>query len=233
MEAQLNQEAKDDAALYEKITCWCTSNDGEKTNAIKNAEVKIEQLDAKIEKLSGKISRLSSEIDDLNEEIADNTDVLEKATALRKKEYESFSAYEAETLTAIGSLKNAVQMLSKHNSMLDETSFLAVSKNISLPLKNMDSRLIEILSPQQRIALESFMQQPVAAASKSYNNRSGEIFGILTNMLETFQSDLAAAQQEESTKQANFEKFKKGKEDEIEAATNQVDTKTTPQTQKK
>jgi len=55
---------------------------------------------------------------------------------------------------------------------------------------------------------------------------SGEIFGILKQMKETFETNLANSQKEEMTSQADFESLKAAKESEIAAGQDQVDTKT-------
>merc|ERR1719265_3023843 len=72
--------------------------------------------------------------------------------------------------------------------------------------------------------IASFVQQPASAGS--YAPASGEIFGILKQMKETFETDLAASQQDEKRSQAAYEELKAAKEAEIAAAKEQVETKT-------
>merc|ERR1719395_130746 len=54
---------------------------------------------------------------------------------------------------------------------------------------------------------------------------SGEIFGILKQMKETFESNLAASQKEEMTNQKAYEDLKAAKEEEISAGQTMLDTK--------
>merc|ERR1719296_297122 len=61
---------------------------------------------------------------------------------------------------------------------------------------------------------------------QSYAPQSGEIFGILTQMLETFEANLAASQKEEAENQKAFEDLKAAKEAEIAAGQEQIDAKT-------
>merc|ERR1719463_893887 len=49
---QLEKEADEDEEIYDKIACWCETNDKEKTKAIKDAEIRIKDLSSKIEELS-------------------------------------------------------------------------------------------------------------------------------------------------------------------------------------
>merc|ERR1719345_389796 len=62
---------------------------------------------------------------------------------------------------------------------------------------------------------------------QSYAPQSGEIFGILNQMKETFESNLSVSQKEETTNQKAFEDLKAAKEEEIAAGQAQIDAKTT------
>merc|ERR1719498_687624 len=73
-------------------------------------------------------------------------------------------------------------------------------------------------------------QEPIAdggaaAGAKSYNSRSGQIFGLLDQMKDQFTEDLASATKEEAMAMEQFQKLKAAKESEIAAATEQKKTK--------
>merc|ERR1719216_490019 len=61
---------------------------------------------------------------------------------------------------------------------------------------------------------------------QSYAPQSGEIFGILRQMKETFESNLSASQKEEMANQKAYEELKAAKEAEIKAGQEQIDAKT-------
>jgi len=67
---QLEKEAKDDEDVYDKLTCWCKTNDREKTKAIAEAEAKIADLTTRIEELTAGSARLNTEIKNLEKEVA-------------------------------------------------------------------------------------------------------------------------------------------------------------------
>merc|ERR1719265_367231 len=46
MKAQLDKEVANDAELYDKMVCWCETNDKEKTKAIADAEASMTNLEA-------------------------------------------------------------------------------------------------------------------------------------------------------------------------------------------
>merc|ERR1719355_483248 len=86
MQAQLKAEAKGDEEAYDKMQCYCRTNDAEKSKAISDGETKSAELTHAIEENTAKASTLSSEIDTLNAEIAANQDGLAKSTEIRNKE---------------------------------------------------------------------------------------------------------------------------------------------------
>merc|ERR1719316_647534 len=49
---QLEKEAEEDEAIYDKMACWCETNDKEKTKAIADAEARISDLTTRIEELT-------------------------------------------------------------------------------------------------------------------------------------------------------------------------------------
>merc|ERR1712079_163312 len=87
-------------------------------------------------------------------------------------------------------------------------------------------------TPSQKRVAASFIQSPQdyfdakPTFKQSYAPQSGEIFGILTQMLETFQANLSQSQKEEMANQKAYEDLKAAKEDEIAAGQEQIDKKT-------
>merc|ERR1719160_2124764 len=77
MQKQLEKEAEEDEEIYEKLACWCETNDKEKTKAIADAEAHIEDLTAAIEELSATSARLNTEIKILEGEVKENQDALD------------------------------------------------------------------------------------------------------------------------------------------------------------
>merc|ERR1719326_2333219 len=229
MLVQLGKEAEEDAEIYDNMVCWCTTNDKDKVKSIDDAEAKIEDLTTKIEELTALAARLTTEIEDLEAEIAKNEAALAKAKSMREKELAEFGKMEADTLGSIDALGNAIKVLSKHNpgaALLQnsvsqlKTIAITVQKEMEKNAKLLDG----VLTRSQKRKVAAFVQQPASAGS--YAPASGEIFGILKQMKETFETDLAAAQEDEKKSQAAYEELKAAKEAEIAAAQEQVKTKT-------
>merc|ERR1719450_1144602 len=115
MKAQLQAEADNEAAMYDKMVCWCETNEKEKTKAIAEADARDKELQAQIEGMSARFGVLTTEIAKLKEQIADDTEALKKATAIRENEAGSFRQEEKDLVQAIDNLRNAIAVLAKHH----------------------------------------------------------------------------------------------------------------------
>ena len=83
----------------------------------------------------------------------------------------------------------------------------------------------EISEEEAGMAARPNGQNGAAAGAKSYNSRSGKIFGLLSEMSEEMQRDLAEATKTEAQSNENFANLKAAKEGEIAAATEQEKAK--------
>jgi len=221
----------------------------EKTAAIAAAEQEVADLTTFLEEAAAKEGELKTEIAGLEEDIAADEDALAQATAVRKKENDAFVAEEADMKETIALLTEAiavlekVQLLQKHGAKGDtkraETVLLQVRSIVATRFPKfqgvMQRDLFDLLgsmnsSPRMRgtdgAAFEQKATQPNglvgnAAGAKSYNSRSGSIFGILQEMKEEFQRDLGEAQAKDLAAEESFQKLKAAKTAEIKAATTQ------------
>jgi len=227
MVAQLEKEAEEDEEVYETMGCWCETNDKAKTKSIADAEQAISDLTAAIEGFTASSARLNTEIANLEKEVAKNSAALDTATALRTKELAEFNAEEKESLQTISSLKSAVIALSKHHeaSLVQAESSATAMDFLKVPvmLQSLVTKHADMFTPAQKRAVGSFVQ---TATNDNYAPASGEIFGILKQMKETFETNLANSQKEEMQSQKDYEDLKAAKEEEIKAGQDLIDTKT-------
>jgi len=227
MQATLQKEMETDQEVYDKLACWCETNDKEKTAAIEIAEQRITEFTTAIEELSAKSARLDTEIKTLNEEIAKNQEALNKATAIREKELEEFNAEEKDMMQSIQALKNAITVLGKHHPeellQMPDEALVSVATVIRHNLYSKAQLLKGTISPDQRRTLTAFVQQP--AGFQSYAPQSGAIFGILKQMKETFETNLSQAQKDELAAQDAYNELKTAKLAEIGASKKAVDMK--------
>jgi chromosome segregation ATPase len=250
MKTQAEKDAADDLEAYDKYMCWCETTKKEKNAAIEAAEQEIADLTTFLEEAAAKEGELKTEIAGLEEDIAADQDALAEATAVREKESAAFQAEEADMKETIALLKEAVAVLEKvqllqkkggkHDLKRAETVLLQVRSIVATRFPKfqgvMQRDLFDLLgsmgaaSPRMRgsegAAFEQKATQPNglvgnAAGAKSYNSRSGSIFGILQEMMEEFQRDLAEAQKKDLAAEEAFQKLRAAKLAEIKAATKQ------------
>merc|ERR1719223_1115259 len=225
---QLEKEASEDEELYETMTCWCETNDREKTKAIADAEAKIDDLNVKIEELTAKSGKLGVEIKNLEKEVAKNQAALDKATEIRMKELGEFNDEEKDLLGSISALKSALEVLGKHNgASLLQVPNQHIAKTIESAMAKHQDILTGGFTKTEKKAVSAFIQNAAQPSSDgSYAPASGQIFGILEQMMETFETNLSDSQKLEMQKQNAYDQVKAAKNTEIQAGQNQIDKKT-------
>jgi len=126
-------------------------------------------------------------------------------------------------------------VLSKHHSSFAQVKsedLLNIAVTLKFQMQKHKDLLRGIITPSQKKAVAAFVQAPgdyfdaEPTFKQSYAPQSGEIFGILKQMKETFETNLSASQKEEMANQAAYEDLKAAKLAEIAAGNEQKDTKT-------
>jgi len=221
MGTQLQKEGEEDEEVYDKMACWCTTNDKDKTKTIEDAEAHIADLGTTIEATTAQSARLNTEIENHEADLAKAQKALNEATSLRERQLADFTDEEKDLLQSIGALKSALVVLSKHHSSAAVLLDTTILNTISGVMKKHHSLLQGKITPHQRreIFALALVQAP------SYTPASGEIFGILNQMKETFESNLAATQKEALGDQKQYEDLKSAKEDEVSAITSSIEEK--------
>merc|ERR1740127_286064 len=230
---QLEKEAEEDEEIYDQLACWCETNDKEKTKSIADAESHIEDLTTKIEELTAGSARLNTEIKNLEKEVAENQNALDQATAIRQKELAEFNAEEKDLLQSISALRSAITVLSKHQAgalvQMPAGHLNSIAATVNYQLQKGAPLLKGVLKHSERKALAAFVQNPEQALIQKkagYAPQSGEIFGILEQMKESFETNLADTQKEEMQNQKAYDELKAAKEEEISAGQEHIDAKT-------
>merc|ERR1719389_833292 len=193
MQTTLTEEQAKDDEINEKMSCYCETNDKEKNAAVEAALRAIDELTVTIEEKSALAAKLATEIEQLKAEMEAAAEAIATATKMREEEHDAFTAEEKELLETIQALTEALGVLAKHN----EPALLSVAAK----LEAHDFRHLETM--KKRVI--AMLQQP--ENYKSYNARSGEIYGILKTMKEEFEGTLAKTQKEEAEAQKRFEEL--------------------------
>jgi len=224
MQDQLGKEQEEDQEVFDQFACWCETNEKLKTKAIADAELKIKNLGSSIEELTAKSAQLTTDIATLEEAITKGKAGLAEATSVRDKELAEFNQDDKDAIVAIKGLHGAVQVLGGHNAgaALSQEALVQLHQALAPHVSHVELRRLGLASKQQRM-VASFLQQPTGATS--YNSNSGEIFGVLQAMKESFETNMDTSRKEEKQGASDFAGMKDAKTKELAAATSQRDSK--------
>jgi len=221
---ELEKEAEKDEEIYDKMSCWCETNDKEKTKAIADAEAKIDDLTSQIEELSASSGKLAAEIKNLRKEASAGQEALDKATSLREKQLAEFNSEEKDSLQSIAALKAAIVVLKKHQgaSFLQQKHVRRVVQSLRTVMQTKGRFVESMVLPSHFERVLSFIQVGAgdlgAESTEESQPASGEIYGVITQMKETFEKNLKESQQEEKKNLKAYKDLKAAKEAEVGAS---------------
>lgn len=169
MQEELAKEQDTDEDVYDAFTCWCEANDKGKSRAIADAEQHSADLTSTIEMTDAKHEQLTTDIAELKRQTAENTDALNTATALRKKEGSDFHENEKDSIQAIGNLKAAVVAMQKHHGeALTQESMVQIQ---------------QVLRGNPLLAAQTFFvswvwRRRIRASLHRFDNKVGDMFAM-------------------------------------------------------
>ncbi|CAK0806916.1 unnamed protein product [Prorocentrum cordatum] len=198
-------EQDKDREAYAKFKCYCDTQTEEKEKIIEEATKAIELLSAAISELQGANGELSIEAARLKKEMEANEQTREVATELRGKEEAAYLKLKDDLTANIPLLAQAIQVLGEIGA--DQTLETSAAHeqfmggfNESEALVSLESKVRTallaakaLLKPgdqKQQRRLSALLQAPLGT---TYETQSGEIVGILREMKETFEENLAEA----------------------------------------
>merc|ERR1719265_849729 len=168
--------------LFEKFMCYCKNGKGALEASIESAKQKNEQLMASIKETDAALKQAKADLKGAQEGRAAAKDAVAKATALRQKEAAAFATLSGDYKTNIAAMQKATAAISKGmGGAFLQTSTASVLKQLSITMD---------ISSIDRDMITSFLTQ---GGSSGYAPASGQIVGILKQMTDTMQKDLADA----------------------------------------
>lgn len=214
MQKQVEQQGEKEKDLFEKFMCYCQSGTADLEKSISDAETKIPQLESAIKAMDGEVLQLKADLKQHKTDRADAKKAIAEATSIREKEAASFAKVSSEFKTNIAAMTKAVAALEK-----GMTGFLQT--NAASYLRKLTQT--ESISDENREVLTEFLSQ---TASSEYAPSSGQIVGILKQMLDTMTGDLSEATQTENAAIKVFEELMAAKTKQIDALTEMIEDKT-------
>lgn len=205
------------------MVAWCRDNTLEKKQAVADGKARIEQLENKVRELGASSARLKVEISLLSAEVEKNQQSVDQAVALRTKQRAQFEAENQDLVNSISAVKSAIEVLSKTKGnggafiQLSRDQLPSLASSLKAQLSHQTALLEGTMTPAEQRLLQAFLQRGTGPSS--------EIFGILKQMQETFEKNLAGTSKSETENQLAHDELKAAKDTEIRAGQSQLEAK--------
>jgi len=217
MQKEIEQEGETEKGLYDKFMCFCETGEGDLKAAIEAASAKISELSAKHESETAEKSQIDQELADHKSDREQAKKDVEEATAIRNKENAEYEATAADSAANIKALSGALPAIEKGMG------------GAALLQTEGGNRVMKIV--QNSADVDSYDRDNVIAflqgkSEGDYAPQSGQIVGIMKQMLESMQKASAEADADEAKAAAGFAELTGSKQKEIEVATAAIESKT-------
>merc|ERR1719352_269749 len=217
MQKKVVAEGEKEEELFEKFMCYCKNGKGALESSIEQAKQTNDQLKSSISEADASLKQMKADLKQAQTDRAAAKTAVAKATALREKEASAFATESGELKTNIAATKKATAAIEKGmGGAFLQTSVGSVLKQLSITMD---------ISSIDREMLTSFLTQGQGESS-GYAPASGQITGILKQMIDTMEKNLATATDEENAAIKDFNGLVAAKTKEINALTKQVESKT-------
>jgi len=215
MAKEIETDGEKDEEMHEKYICYCKTNLGKLEDSIADLEAEIPQIESSLEEAVSTKTQIEADLVKHKKDREDAKAAIADATAQREKEAASYADESTEDKANIAACGKAIAAIEKGMAAM----FL--QSDAGTALRNLV--LNRSMDRYQRSVLTEFLS---TKASSSTENSSGEIVGILKQLLEDMEGELSDITKDEDAAIAEFESLVAAKEKEIQAATEAIETKT-------
>lgn len=218
MQKEIEAEGVKEKELFDKFMCFCSANTGDLGKAEEDAKAKAEEMAAKLKSEEAEKSQIEQELVDHKTDRETAKSDLAEATTLREKEATEFAAMKADSETNIAAMASAIPAIEKG---------MSGAALLQIPAGQRVRKLVESftnMDPMDRRNALAFLEQ--GSNAEEFSTGSGEILGILKQMKEEMEGNLASAVEDEAKAVEGFNSLQASKETEIEVATEAIETKT-------
>jgi len=217
MQKKVAAEGEKEEAMFDKFMCYCKNGKGTLAASIESAKNTNEQLIASIKETDATLKQNKLDLKSAQTDRADAKSAVAAATALREKQAAAFAKESSELQTNIAATNKATVAIEKGmGGAFLQTSAGSALKQLSI---NMD------MSSMDREMLTAFLTQGQGQES-GYTPASGQITGILKQMLDTMNANLKDITAAENGSIKDFNALMAAKTKEINALSKQIETKT-------
>merc|ERR1719515_121217 len=213
MQKTVEEEGKKEEDLFDKFMCYCEGGEGALDASIQQGKAQIEQLSATIKRGTAEKSQLEQDLVQHKADRAEAEKTITESTALREKEAAEFAATSGDMKSNIASMTAALEALKKG------LSASLLQTGVGNTLRNIIAHSPAVREAQ-RDSLMSFLE-----TGSGVEGGSDTIIGIVEQMKETMEADLAETESKEAEGKTTYETLMTSKKSEIEAAGKAIETK--------
>jgi len=213
MQKKVEAEGVKEKEMFDKFMCYCKTSGGDLTASIAAAEAKVPHVGTEVEEAEAKQIQLKADIKQYQADRAAAKTAMADATALRSKTAAEFAHAKSELDTNIAALEKAISALEggMAGNFLQSAAAQAVRKILT----------IQNMADMDRQEVTAFL-----SGDERYAPQSGEITGLLKQMKEEMEKDLAAAVTDEKSSIASYKDMSAAKTKEVNALTAGIESKT-------
>merc|ERR1719407_339837 len=213
MEKKVKAEGEKEKELYDKFMCYCKNGDEALGKSIGDAENKMPQVSADIEAGEAQVKQLKSDLKSHQTDRAAAKAAMAEATSIREKEAGAFADLKAEADANIAACTKATAAIEKGmGSSFLQTAAAQVLKRLVLAQSD--------IADYDREELTAFLSN-----DQNYAPQSGQITGILKQMDDRMNADLAEATGTENGAIKAYNELMAAKEKEVGALTKAIEEK--------
>uniref|UniRef100_A0A7S0FDI9 Uncharacterized protein n=1 Tax=Pyrodinium bahamense TaxID=73915 RepID=A0A7S0FDI9_9DINO len=213
MKAKVTEEGEREQALYEKFMCYCKNSGGTLEQSIDDGKAKIASLTSALEESGQKKGQTAADLKEHQASRSEAEDAMAKATALREKQAAAFAAEKADSDANTAALTKAIPLIEKGMA----GAFLQTGEASALRRFAMEKATLPDQSRQDLLAFLS------GTEGSGYVPQSGEIVGILKQLLEEMDKSMAEALAAETESISTYEALMAAKKKEVETLTAQIE----------
>uniref|UniRef100_A0A7S1RUF9 Uncharacterized protein n=1 Tax=Alexandrium catenella TaxID=2925 RepID=A0A7S1RUF9_ALECA len=211
MQKKITEESAKDKDLFDKFNCYCQTGAKDLEASVAAAEGKIPQVQSSLDEATAQKDQLEKDLDEHKQDRLDAKDALAQASGLREKEAAEFLKESSDDKANVAALGKAIVALEKGVTGFLQTQAATAVRRLTI---NMD------LNAADRDMLASFLSQ-----GEGYAPQSGQIIGILKQMKDTMEKDLAAIVAEEEKAKADYASLVAAKQKEVNSNTQAIEAK--------
>merc|ERR1719453_804282 len=215
MMKKIEEEGVKEKELYEKLMGYCKNADETLGKSIGDADTKIPQLESDIKEAVEEKAQLEADLAAHQEDRAAAKEAMAKATEMREKEAAAFAKEMGQDKANLDALSKALKAIQKGMA----GGFLQT--NAAGVLRKLVVSKMDMLE-MDREELTAFLQ---GSQQDDYAPASGEIVGILKQLKDEMEKDLAELIAQEEAAIKAYDELMAAKKTEVEALTKAIEEK--------